>query len=268
MSESMAAVRLPEGKTFHVHDPRGAALVYKEIFQEREYLRHGVCVRDGDCVLDVGANIGLFSLFVHDLARGVRIHAFEPAPALFEVLARNARAHFPDAALHACGLAESSRMGALTFYPRIPQGSTYRPFSLEQTAQMFGEMARLRDVELAPEVALAQARDAARNQEVVATPLRALSDVIADEGLERVDLLKVDVEGSEWDVLAGLRDEHWPRIRQIVLEVHNRQNGRSDDIEALLRRRGFRVTVERKDRDPLLALFDIRMMYAVRAGQA
>ena len=38
--------------------------VYKEIFEDQCYLRHGIRLQDGDTVVDIGANIGLFSLFV------------------------------------------------------------------------------------------------------------------------------------------------------------------------------------------------------------
>jgi hypothetical protein len=42
--------------------------------------------------------------------------------------------------------------------------------------------------------------------------LRTLSDVIAEHRIERIDLLKVDVEKSELDVLEGIRAEDWPKI--------------------------------------------------------
>lgn len=34
-----------------------------------------------------------------------------------------------------------------------------------------------------------------------------------------VGLLKANVERAEWDVLMGVREEHWPRIRQVSLQV-------------------------------------------------
>src|SRR5690349_13609232 len=39
-------------------------IMYKEIFEYCAYLRHGITIRDGDCIFDVGANIGMFTLFV------------------------------------------------------------------------------------------------------------------------------------------------------------------------------------------------------------
>ncbi|HYO62398.1 MAG TPA: amino acid adenylation domain-containing protein, partial [Pyrinomonadaceae bacterium] len=46
--------------------------LYEEIFEERVYLKHGVELGDGAVVFDVGANIGMFSLFVGEHCRGAR----------------------------------------------------------------------------------------------------------------------------------------------------------------------------------------------------
>ncbi len=84
--------------------------------------------------------------------------------------------------------------------------------------------------------------------EDVNVQLETLSAVIEREGLEQIDLLKVDVERSELEVLAGIKEEHWPSIGQILMEVHDRE-GRLTDTCALLQAHGFTVAVER---DPLL----------------
>ena len=49
--------------------------VYREIFIERVYSKHGIEIQPGDCVFDVGANIGLFSLFARSQAPDLRIYA-------------------------------------------------------------------------------------------------------------------------------------------------------------------------------------------------
>ena len=46
--------------------------------------------------------------------------------------------------------------------------------------------------------------------------VRRLSDLIREEGVERIDLLKVDVQRAEMDVLRGLEEEDWGKIEQIV----------------------------------------------------
>lgn len=67
------------------------------------------------------------------------------------------------------------------------------------------------------------------------------------QGLERVDLLKVDVERAELDVLRGVRREDWLRIRQVVLEVHD-VDGRLAAVQELLQgTAGFRNCVTEQD---------------------
>ena len=68
-----------------------AEFLYEEIFTRRSYLAHGVCVPSTGTpvVVDVGANIGLFSLQAMQENPSVRIFAIEPSPAAFATLERN-----------------------------------------------------------------------------------------------------------------------------------------------------------------------------------
>ena len=72
--------------------------------------------------------------------------------------------------------------------------------------------------------------------------------------------MKIDVQKAELDVLLGIDDADWPKIQQVVLEVHDIE-GRLNAIAALLERRGFRVASEQ---DPLYAGTNIHNIYAVR----
>ncbi|MGI3202845.1 FkbM family methyltransferase [Streptomyces sp. GLT-R25] len=59
------------------------------------YFTHGIECTPGATVLDVGANIGVFSAAVYERLDGdVRIYAFEPMPPLHATLERNAREFF------------------------------------------------------------------------------------------------------------------------------------------------------------------------------
>jgi hypothetical protein len=78
--------------------------------------------------------------------------------------------------------------------------------------------------------------------------LRTLSEVIDEEGVERIDLLKIDAERSEREVLAGIRSEHWAMIRQIAIEVQD-EAGSLDEVRRLLEEHGFQMVTEQ---DPLL----------------
>jgi acyl carrier protein len=94
--------------------------------------------------------------------------------------------------------------------------------------------------------------------------LRPLSSVIAECEVEWIDLLKIDVQKAELEVLAGLREEHWPIVGQIVMEVHD-LDGRLERIVQLLEERGFRVAVEQ---DELLRGSVLYNLFAVREGRS
>lgn len=51
-------MRLPNGWEVHANSLSEAAFMCSEIFEEQCYLQHGITVRNGDIVVDVGANIG------------------------------------------------------------------------------------------------------------------------------------------------------------------------------------------------------------------
>jgi 31-O-methyltransferase len=89
---------------------------------------------------------------------------------------------------------------------------------------------------------------------------RTLSSVLEELGLARVDLLKIDVERAELDVLAGLADDDWGTIAQLVVEVHD-EEGRCAVLGEALEARGFRVV---REQEPLMRGTDVHMVYATR----
>ncbi len=236
-----AKIPLPNGaEVFGLN--RGETLfVYDEIFGGG-YLRHGITVRDGDTVVDVGANIGLFLVYLHLSNPAVRLLAFEPVPEVCDVLRQNVALFGMNADVEECALGASEGTCRFTYYPDITimsgcyadaaeDASTMKEFILHDSPRL--RSSRAVDLMVASKL---------RPRELTCAR-RTLSSVIAERNVERIDLLKIDVEKSELDVLLGIRDEHWPRIRQVVVEVQDR-DGRAGAVTNLLRRHGMRVSAE------------------------
>lgn len=80
--------------------------------------------------------------------------------------------------------------------------------------------------------------------ESVGQPVNAIVFDDLLRSLERVDLLKLDCEGAEWDLIA--RSDELLRVRQIIGEYHCFRDGETvDNWLSLLRSRGFEATAER-----------------------
>ncbi|HVG07844.1 MAG TPA: amino acid adenylation domain-containing protein [Thermoanaerobaculia bacterium] len=238
-----------------------ADLIYREIFEERTYLRNGITLQDGACVFDVGSNIGLFTLFVHQQVRNPRVFAFEPIPAVFERLRANGELYGLDAKLFNFGLSDLSREAAFTFYPKWSGMSGLYADAAEDEA-ITRAFLRNQDSRLAEHAD--ELLDGRFSGQTVVCRLRTLSEVIREQGVEWIDLLKIDVERSELDVLNGIEDADWPKIRQIVIEGHGYREEIAH-LSDLLERRGFRVVAED---DGLLAGTGMFNVYAGREPRA
>ena len=77
-----------------------------------------------------------------------------------------------------------------------------------------------------------------------------LADFLDENGLDGVDLLKMDIEGSEFEVLLTAEIDTLRRIRRVELEYHERQGPESKkDIESRFEEAGFRKTFDTGQED-------------------
>lgn len=223
------------------------------------YFQHGIRVGPGDIVFDVGANIGLFGLRTLQRCQGqVSVFAFEPIPAIFSALSANARRFgaerwqaFP------FGLSSRRRNTRFVYYPASPAMSTSypevygnNPGLLKRSVQGTARNApsALWWMRLLPSAVCALiAKSLRAGGQPVECELRTISEVMADHGVPRIDLLKIDAEGEELEVLRGIEPDDWPKIRQVVVEVHD-VDGRLSDITTLLREHGFHEVIIDKER--------------------
>ncbi|MCP3757019.1 FkbM family methyltransferase [Streptomyces sp. TBY4] len=244
--------------------------LYREIFVEGAYFRHGITLPPRPVVLDVGANIGMFSLRVGLAAPGARVIAVEPVAELAAAVRLNAELHGLDVTVLPTALGRSRGETPFTFYPNNSVMSG-RYADVAQDAEVLrgylltgddagpgsGDEGSGGDSRSRSLNRLVTDRLAAHPRRV---PVATLGDVIRDHNLTRVDLLKIDVEKAEAEVLAGLDEEAWERVERVVVEVHDME-GRLEAVLELLRDRGFHVT---HDQDPRLALTPCHNVYARR----
>jgi len=254
MKSPLSTVRLPNGLEIDQLCPDNTMIAYQEIFVDEIYRRSVAGLPPNGVVFDVGANVGLFTLFLNTLGLPLTVHCVEPIPTAFAALEANMRRHDRlSATLHNAGAANRPGTTEFTFDPKTSTSSSMYP---DETAEAHAEsnafiaseihrrsfgLTRLLPSRWITAWAERVRQDYQRSHRVTCRLVR-LSDIVRAAGLERIDLLKVDVEGAEFDCLEGIDEEHWPLIQRIIIEVH----GGADDrvrMERLLERHG--LTVER-----------------------
>ncbi|MEP7010066.1 MAG: amino acid adenylation domain-containing protein [Acidobacteriota bacterium] len=267
--------RLPNGLWVAHQNRNETEYLYQEIFEKDTYVRHGIVLPENACVFDVGANIGMFSLFVAERSRGARVFAFEPIGPIFETLSANLASAGIEFRLFRHGLSRREESARFTYYPRYSMMSGLAGYAVpEDEVEVVKRFLRNEEQKGSAHATalLAEADDLLAGRfagEEIECRLRRLSDVIEEEGVERIDLLKIDVQRAEMDVLAGLAETDWPKVAQVVMEVHDEagseSEGRSKELRRFLEARGFEVTVEQ---DELLVGTDRFNLYAHRRGLA
>lgn len=264
---------LPNGQKVFCQRAEEAQLMYQEV---QGYVDHGMQLKAGDTILDVGANIGLFSIWAYNQCLGdAQIYAFEPIPQIYYLLEANF-AQFQDDKFRALpyGLGAERTSTEFVFYPNASFASTAFPDSKMEdrvltATLMIRNLAdlpkplpalRLLPVFIQKGIIRLLAFYINRRKEVRAQ-IQPLSEVIDQYGIEKIDFMKVDAEKSEWEVFKGIRNEHWPLIRQLFVEVHNRED-RLDQIQQLLKEKGFSKVVT--GQDDFFKGTDIYAIYAMR----
>ncbi|MEJ7655194.1 MAG: FkbM family methyltransferase, partial [Chloroflexia bacterium] len=164
----------------------------------------------------MGANIGMFMLFVRQQRPDARVYAFEPVPAIYETLQLNTGLYGKgQVKTFAFGLSDAEKEDEFTYYPQFSARS-----GLASYADAGEEVAVikqfLRNRAARGESGMEElAEEAERLLEGVfegerhRCSLRRLSEVIREEGIERIDLLKIDVQQAELDVLLGIDEGDW-----------------------------------------------------------
>ena len=211
-------VLLQEGLTVHAghHDP--IPFMLYEIFVQECYTCGGFYSPAPEhTVLDVGANVGLFTLWLSARAPGIRVHCFEPAADTRERLMQNVIANCPaDAvAVHPFAIFNDSTSKELKEGRSTGECSFYVSHNVRE--------------------------DAALEKVDCITLATALQFADAD----RIDLLKIDAEGAELEILASVGQSTMDRIERISLEYHEAiRPGSLAKILGVLEARGFTTFVE------------------------
>jgi FkbH-like protein/FkbM family methyltransferase len=257
---------LPNGLEIAHLNRHETEYVYKEIFSDRSYLRHGIRLPANATVIDIGANIGLFSLFVRSQCPEASVYSYEPSPIAFQALRANCKAYGPN--LHAFNAGVSGQAGSATFtvYGQSSVFSSFRPSVEEDRKTIEAVIANMVRSELGnttgPVGEYVEELMANRlDRQTFECRLVSVPDILRANNLKHVDLLKVDAEKCELEILQGIDGETWRLIDQVVVEVHDRAGSAVEEVLELLARQGFQCAVEE---EKLLAGSGLFNVYARR----
>ena len=179
-----------------LHD--GNNHMYKEMhYTHNEYTngciyeRMGCVIEKGDVVVDLGANVGVFANAAYYKGAS-KVYSFEPTDAAYKCLIKN------------------KPINCETFKMGVGDKEGFAKISLEST----------------DDTMCASFSTEASISEYV--PMTTLDSLFSKGFFDKIDFLKIDVEGYEQKVLEGLSDNNLSKVKKIALEFHS--NLLSDEV--------------------------------------
>lgn len=202
------------GKTFQIAEGTTHPAYSLNMFEEElEFRERYWNIAEGDTVFDVGSSYGAYALPA--CSSGAVVHAFEPEPSVWADLMLNVELNGWNGRFYGacCGLWSA---------PGSVDMKSYAPHWPAQTINGPYKM-------------------------------DTLDNVVRTRGVERMDWLKIDVEGAELHVIEGGK-ESIARLRpRIIVEVHTFLNPRlGPDAKAMLESLGYALL--EVPRDPCVML--------------
>ena len=193
------------GAEFFVRKNTSDIYIIKEIFGSKEYGEEVSGV-----VFDIGANIGVFSVYAS--AQAERVFAFEPEQSNFKQLLKNIELNDLKN-IKTYKLAIGGHTGHINLskgkFNKGASSTTYRVSDTTESVEIctFAEAVRKTDV-------------------------------------KTIDFLKIDIEGGEYELLENIPKIMFENIEYIILEYHHVKGRSHKDLVRLLEGVGYKVTVK------------------------
>lgn len=220
------SVEFRDRPSLHLRGGSSDYHMFHRIFLEDEYRLQGLA--PWECVVDLGGNVGVFTARVAPECK--RVFTYEPEPDNYSRLQENTSG-FPQVTV--VNAAVSDQDGELRLF--APKNRELRGvFSIYQDGDLVSD-------------------------DYCTVPAWSLQSVFDQHGIERCDLLKIDVEGAEYPILGGASPETLARIQRIHGEYHdvNPEDPltRIANFQRFLEERGFAVELLEHRRKPNHGMF-------------
>lgn len=221
-------LELWNGAKFQIRPKTEDRGIFKEVWIQEVYTPEGFEIGEEDVVVDVGAHIGIFSVLASRLAKKGKVYAFEPVKENFGMLRHNIKI--------------SNAKNIIAINQAISAKKEQR--------EIFIAQAPLTGVNSLYSNLVYPKGKIGKIEKVDAT---SLSDFAIEYGVEKIDFLKMDCEGAEYDILLNCPDNILRIISRITMEYHYLDDNRNLSIlRRFLKMKGFK-TVTRQDGDKLYA---------------
>lgn len=186
-------------------------LVVNDIILHKCYNKHGFEFKDDDLIIDIGAHIGIFSILASKFVRRGKIFSLEPALENFILLKNNVKINNVKNIV-AINKAVSNKSGKKTLFTSSDSNVSHSFF-----------------------------KELSSGNKILVNTI-SLNDFIRKYNIKKIDFLKMDCEGAEFEILFGCSKKTLALIKKIGMEYHNIDDKKNvHKLKYFLEDNGFKI---------------------------
>ena len=187
--------------------------ILKEVWIRKIYDQFGIKVEEGDTVIDIGAHVGIFSIYAAELSKSGKVYAFEPFLENFSMLQKHKTLN--------------NKTNLLIYNLGVTGTKGKRILNLSTDNNTGGHSLHLKS----------------NSENKIEIETIILSEFCNQMEIDKIDFLKLDCEGAEFEILMA-EQSLLDRVQKVILECHPFENNTVSSMIKLLENKGFKVYKE------------------------
>lgn len=191
--------------------------VLADIYFNHPYTKNEFDIKEGDIVVDIGANVGIFSTYIAINKKNLKVFAYEPNHKNFEYLKKNIEQNNLQGKIKVFNFAITDKLGKIKLYLH-DRGSGGHSIYKKLVSSKNGYFVEVKSI--------------------------SLKDIFTSNKLNKIDFLKIDCEGAEYKILFNTPKKFLKNIKKISLEYHQINGFSGEDLKEFLSNNGFKVRLE------------------------
>ena len=160
---------------------------FTNVWLIEEYRKEGFAIKSADNIIDVGAHIGLFTVYASQFCKNGKIFSYEPVKENFELLKENISLNVLNN-VYIFNNAVSDDTGLIKIYLNEKDQAAHSSYH--------------------------------KSEKYIEANAVSIKDIIDMNKIENCDFLKLDCEGLEFKILDGVDDNYFNKIKKICMEYH------------------------------------------------
>ena len=194
--------------------------IYNDIFNIGDY-DYNLDLNNCE-ILDIGSNMGIFMLWLNEKFSNIKVHSFEPIDELVDISKYNInkiKKNNNEFIINQYGLSNKETNCDINFYPYINGISTI--YNIEEKNKYLN-IIKKNIINILVQY-----------KKVINIKLMTINNYIRKNNISHIDLCKIDVEGSELEIMMGFK-EYIDIVKYYIIEIENFRPNHLKKINLLL----------------------------------